>query len=69
MKKPTKLFIALIMNIEYYTRKIMTKMKIVYLICSLLMVVAISHSFSPHPVLASLISFGIGIGYMKTKDK
>jgi hypothetical protein len=44
-------------------------MKIVYLICSLLMVVAISHSFSLYPVLASLISFGIGVGYIKTKDK
>ena len=44
-------------------------MKISYLICSLLIVLAISHSFSLHPVLASLISFGVGIGYMKTKDK
>lgn len=44
-------------------------MKIAYLISSLLIAAAISYSFSLHPVLASLIGFGAGIGYMKTKDK
>ena len=43
--------------------------KIVHLVFSLFMVVAISYTLSLHPFLVGLIGFGIGIGYMETKDK
>ena len=44
-------------------------MKIVYLICCLLIVSAAPYIFPEHPMLAGLFGFGVGIGYMKNKNK
>ena len=44
-------------------------MKTVYFIFSLLMIGMISHLFQEYPMLVGCICFGIGIGYMREKNK
>ena len=44
-------------------------MKTVYFICSLLMIGMISYLFREYPMLVGCICFGIGIGYMREKNK
>ena len=44
-------------------------MKTVYFICSLLMIGMISYSFQEYPMLVGFLCFGIGIGYMREKNK
>ena len=44
-------------------------MKTVYLICSLLMIGMISYLFQEYPMLVGCFGFGIGIGYMREKNR
>lgn len=44
-------------------------MKAVYFICSLLMIGMISYLFREYPMLVGCFSFGIGIGYMREKNR
>ena len=44
-------------------------MKTVYFICSLLMTGIISYSLQGYPMLLGFLCFGIGIGYMREKNK
>jgi hypothetical protein len=44
-------------------------MKTVYFLCSLLMIGMLSYSFQEYPMLVGFLCFGIGIGYMREKNK
>jgi hypothetical protein len=44
-------------------------MKTVYFICSLLMIGMISCLFREYPMLVGCFGFGIGIGYMREKNR
>ncbi len=44
-------------------------MKTVYFICSLLMIGMVSYSFQEYPMLVGCSCFGIGIGYMREKNR
>ena len=44
-------------------------MKTVYFLFSLLMIGMVSYSFQEYPMLVGFLCFGIGIGYMKEKNK
>jgi hypothetical protein len=50
----------------YYKLKVM---KTVYFLCSLLMIGMLSYSFQEYPMLVGFLCFGIGIGYMREKNK
>ena len=50
----------------YYKLKFM---KTIYFLYSLLIIGMTSYSFQEYPMLVGFLCFGIGIGYMKEKNK